>query len=247
MRVSASPVARVCLRAMQVARLPAAIAVTVSVALGVAACGGGSNGNGVQSKSPAAIIRATTGAAESLKSVHVDGSFTQGASTIGMNLRMVAGTGAIGSMSQQGRGFRLVLLHNTLYIDADASFWRAYGNAAAAALLKGRWLRTPATGSYASIAQIGNLRGFFRHVFGQHGTLSKTPVRTIAGTRAVGLTDTTQGGTLYVATTGKPYPLELTNGAGKTTGKLSFTSFNQPVRITAPKGSISLAQLQRAG
>ena len=65
------------------------------------------------------------------------------------------------------------------------------------------------------------------------------------GDDIVGLTDQSQGGTLYVATTGKPYPVEIAkSGAGG--GTLSFDRWNQAVSIAPPANAIDLAQL-RAG
>ena len=59
----------------------------------------------------------------------------------------------------------------------------------------------------------------------------------------VGLTDQTQGGTLYVATSGKPYPVKLAKG-GAGGGTLTFDRWNQPVSITPPANAIDLAQLR---
>lgn len=219
------------------------------LAAGLAACGGSSAGgdNGLRAKSAAAILNATTNASESAKSVHVTGSLEQQGTTIALDLRMVAGVGASGWMSDGGMRFMLVLDHSTLYISGGRAFWRAFGNAAVAKRLKGKWLKTPDTGSYAGIAQIANMRLFFRQVFGGHGPLAKTSNKTIDGTATIGLRDTEKGGVLYVSTSGKPYPVEISGNTGATTGRLTFTGFNAPVAIRAPKRSISLARLERAG
>lgn len=217
---------------------------------GLAACGGSSggsgSGNGIAAKSPTAIVAAATNAAESAKSVEVAGSISQSGTHVGLDLKMVAGVGATGWLSEQGKRFNMVLDGHTLYINAGASFWKAFANAAAASVLQGKWLKTPATGTYSSVAKLGNLQMFFKQVFGHHGKLSKTGTKTINGTKVVGLRDAKQGGVLYVATSGKPYPIELNGDTGSGGGKLTFSGYGTAFKIAPPAKSVSLAQLQKA-
>ena len=51
------------------------------------------------------------------------------------------------------------------------------------------------------------------------------------------------GGTLYVATTGKPYPIELDSPGNGKQGKITFDQWDQAVTIAAPKGAIDLSKL----
>jgi hypothetical protein len=226
----------------------AILVVTLLIAAGVVACGGSSGGssNGIASKSADAIATATASAAESAKSAAVSGSISQSGTNVGLDLKMVAGVGATGWISEQGKRLNLVLDHSALYINAGAAFWRAFANPSAASLLQGKWLKTPATGTYASLAKLGTLSDFFHQVFGHHGTLAKTAQKSINGIKAIGLRDTKQGGVLYVATSGKPYPVELNGNTGSGGGKLSFSGVGSAFKITPPKHSISLAQLQKA-
>ena len=57
------------------------------------------------------------------------------------------------------------------------------------------------------------------------------------------VTDASHGGTLDVATTGKPYPIQIRK-SGKGGGKISFDRWNAPVTLAAPKNAIDLSQLQ---
>jgi hypothetical protein len=57
------------------------------------------------------------------------------------------------------------------------------------------------------------------------------------------ITNASHGGTLYVATTGKPYPIQITK-SGTSGGKILFDRWNAPVTLVAPKHSIDLSQLQ---
>ena len=60
------------------------------------------------------------------------------------------------------------------------------------------------------------------------------------------MTDKTKGGTLYIATTGKPYPVEISKG-GSGGGKINFDRWNAAVTVAAPANAIDVAQLQSAG
>ena len=56
------------------------------------------------------------------------------------------------------------------------------------------------------------------------------------------ITDTSRGGTLYVATTGPPYPVAVTK-AGTSSGRVLFTNWNAPVSVLAPTNAIDITQL----
>lgn len=227
----------------------ALMAYPLLLAVGLAACGGSGAGasNGVAGRSPDQIVKATTRAAETARSVEAAGSMTEDGTRVALDLRMVAGVGASGWLSESGRRFNLVLDGRTLYINAGVAFWKTAANAAAASVLAGRWLRTPATGAYAAVARIAGLRTFFRQVFGRHGRLAKTGIRTLHGVRVIGLRDTTRGGVLYVATTGRPYPIELSGDTGSGSGRLDFSGYGRSFAIAPPKRSVSLMALEQAG
>jgi len=60
------------------------------------------------------------------------------------------------------------------------------------------------------------------------------------------LRDTSRNGSLFVASTGEPYPIEIVK-RGSETGHITFTDWHQPVSLSAPSGAIDLSQLQHAG
>jgi hypothetical protein len=218
-----------------------------SVAIG--ACGGSSTtssapaDNGVASKSPAEIVAAANTAINGLKSVHVAGSIVSGGQPITLNLDLVSGRGGLGNMSLQGLGFRLIVVNNFVYINATSAFWRKFGNAAAAALLQGKWLKASATsGSFGSLAGLLNLHHLLSAMLASHGTLTKAATTTVEGQKVIGVTDTTNGGVLYVATTGKAYPIELSK-SGASGGHVLFGRFNETVALAAPATSIDYSKL----
>jgi hypothetical protein len=225
--------------------LPPTIWSVLLVAL-LAACGGssgGGSGNGVESKSPNQIVSEVSNAVSTLNSVHVAGSVNNGGSRTTIDLNLVNGKGGAGSMAQDGLGFKIVTVGQEVYINGDSNFWSHFGGAGAAKLLSGKWLKAPATGQFATIATLTDVRRLFNQLLSTHGTLSKGKTTTVRGQKVVAVNDTSKGGTLYVATTGKPYPIEIVKN-GASGGRVDFDRFNQPVSLTAPAGAIDISQLK---
>jgi hypothetical protein len=209
----------------------------------ISACGGSSD-NGVAAKSPTAIVGAAFEAMGGVKSVHIAGSIVSGGSPITLDLDLVAGQGGRGSMSANGLNFKLVAIGKVLYINGGPAFWRHFGGTAAAQLFKGKWLKARAsTRDFASLASLTNLHQVYRKLLVSHDKLAKGATTTVNGQKVVAVTDATKKGTLYVATTGKPYPVEIL-ATGAQGGHLVFDRFNESVSLTAPANSIDISQLQ---
>jgi hypothetical protein len=217
-----------------------------STLVALAGCGG-SSGNGVAGKSPAEILAATKAATDAASSVHVSGSIVSGSSPITLNMQLLADKGGRGQLSENGLAFELIQVSGTVYIKGSAAFYKHIGGTAAAQLLQGKWLKAPSNDSdFASLSQLTDLRQLVDQTLANHGTLKKTGTSTVNGQKVVGITDTTKGGTLYIAATGKPYPIEISkNGSGG--GKISFDRWNEAVTLSAPANAIDVAQLQAAG
>ena len=128
-------------------------------------------------------------------------------------MELLAGKGGQGTIGQEGYTVQLVQTGESVYINGNAAFYEKVGGSAAAQLLEGRWLKAPAnSGGLASLASLTNLSKLIDTALASHGTLAKGTAGTVDGQSAVALKDTTKGGVLYVAATGKPYPLEITKG-----------------------------------
>jgi hypothetical protein len=226
----------------------ALLALAGLVALALAACGGGSSSgggssNGITSKSPNEIISAATNAVGSANSVHVAGKVLSSGQNVTLDLNLVNGKGGTGSMSQNGLGFKIIALGPEVYINGSSDFWSKFGGSSAAQLLSGKWLKAPATGQLSSLATLTSVQKLFSQLLSSHGKLSKGKTTTVQGQQVVAVNDTTNGGTLYVATNGKPYPIEISK-TGSDGGQLVFDHFNQPVSLTAPANSIDISQLK---
>lgn len=220
-----------------------ALSAAVLAAGAIAGCGGSST-NGVESKSPTEIVSAAQKAAESAKSVRVDGSVSTAGTQLTLDLQIAEGKGAKGSISEGPLSFELIRLGDSVYIKGSAAFYEHFAGSEAAKLLEGRWLQAPATsGEFATLGNLTNMSQLLSTVLGQHGSLAKGGTSTIDGKSVVAVKDTTKGGVLYVATTGKPYPIRLSK-SGSTGGKVTFGEWDAPVTITAPSGAINISKLK---
>ena len=228
----------------------------VLASLGLAACGGSSSKspskststptsttNGVDAKTPTAILADAKHAADAASSVHVAGSIAATGAPTTFDIHLVKGQGGSGSLSVNGLSFDLIRIGSTIFVKGSPAFYRKYGGAAAQ-LLQGKWLKSSATtGSFASIGPFTELPAFLDNLLtppaGQ--PLTKGAAATVAGQQAIQLKDG-MGGTLSVATTGTPFPLQIAKG-GTSGGTISFDQWNAAVPLTAPAGAVDLNAL----
>ncbi|HEV7529060.1 MAG TPA: hypothetical protein VGO29_09200 [Solirubrobacteraceae bacterium] len=223
--------------------------VLLLIAVAIAGCGGSSSssGNGVADKTPTEILAATKTASDAATSVHVSGSIVSEKSPITLDMSLLAGKGGRGKLAESGLPFELIQVGGSVYIKGSAGFYKHIGGTAAAQLLQGKWLKAPSSdANFASLGQLTDLRQLVDQTLTSHGSLKKTGTTTINGQKVVGITDTTKGGTLYIATTGKPYPVQISKG-GSGGGKITFDRWNGTVTLAAPANAIDVAQLQSSG
>jgi hypothetical protein len=217
---------------------------TATGSAGGASASAGSTGasgpsNGVASKPATQIVAAASRAIETAHSVHVVGSIVDNGIEVHLDLHLSRGHGGQGRVSENGLGFRLISTGRLLYIQGSSAFWAHFGGARAAKVFHGKWLKAPDAGQFGTLGHLATTRGLVAELLSRHGKLSRAGRTTVGGHPAVGLVDRTQGGTLFVSTTGPPYPLEIVKH-GANGGYVRFTDFNQPVTITPPAKSISL-------
>lgn len=230
--------------------MPPSIAVLLLAlaALVIGGCGSSSSsGNGVSSKSAAEILAASKAAADSAGSVHVAGTLTSSGTPVTLNLSLASGHGGRGQISEGSLSFELIVLGDTIYIKGSPAFYSHFGGTAAAQLFQGKWLKSPVSGGeLGSLAALTDFGKLLDQALASQGALAKGATTTIAGQPVIELHDTSHNGSLFVATSGKPYPIEIVKH-GSEAGHITFTAWNQPVSLSAPSGAIDLSQLQQAG
>jgi hypothetical protein len=233
------------------------VALAAVAAVAISACGssssggsgsGSSNDNGVSSKSADQILSTAVNAAKAAKSVHVSGSVKDSGETIGIDLSIAQGKGAIGTISEGNASFKLIEAGGSFYIQPNKQFLLKFAHSAAAEkLFQGKWLKgSPSDSSFASFGELTSIKSLMGSLTQDHGTLSKGSSSTVGGQKAIAL-NSSKGGVMYVATTGKPYPLQVSKTSGSQTGKVTFTKYNQAFSIAAPSNSIDLDKLQSGG
>ncbi len=222
------------------------ISCTVSAVLALAlltACGGVSS-NGIESKSPDEVLTAAKSAASGAKSVRLVGSFTAGRAPLSLDLTLAAGKGARGEISEHGLSFQVIALGNDVYIYGSRAFYEHFGGKAAAQLFQGKWLKAPAnSGEFASLASLTNMQAVLGGLLKNNGALKAAGTTKLEGRTVLGITGSAEGGTLYVATTGKPFPVAAVK-SGSGGGKLIFSDWNAPVSIEAPANAIDIEALE---
>lgn len=220
--------------------------VLVAAGLLVAGCGGhgkAASSNGEASKSANAILADAKAAADSASSAHVSGSISSGGTPITIDLTM-GKSKAKGSMSTSGLAFDLVRVGDTAYIRGSDDFYKHYAGAAIAQLLHGKWLKTPtAGGRFGSLAALTSISQLFGKVAANHGKLANDGKTTFKGQQVVEIRDTSDNSKLYVAATGKPYPVAIVGTKKGRSGTISFDNWNESFSVSAPKGAIDISKL----
>jgi len=171
------------------------------------------------------------------------GDIKEGQTPITLDLSTVRGKGAKGSMSTNGLGFDLVRIGNTVYVRGSDAFYQHFAGAAAAQLLHDKWLKGSAThGRLESLAPLTSLDGLFAVISSQHGKLTNDGPTTYKGAKVVAIRDTSDGSRLYVAATGRPYPVAILAGGKGRSGAVTFGDWNESVSLSAPSDAIGIDQ-----
>ncbi|HEY4918140.1 MAG TPA: hypothetical protein VIH92_14605 [Solirubrobacteraceae bacterium] len=235
---------------LRFASLPVGLFILLALILG--GCGSSPtsrSGNGVAAKTPAEILSTAKAAAAAAASVHVAGSIVSEGKPISLDMELVGRNEGKGSVTLEGLEIRLIDVDGAVFVKGSKAFYTRVAGAKAANLLQGKWIEGSATkGPLASFAALADLDKVIDSTLADHGTLSRAPLAEARGEQAVGVTDATRDGTLYVATTGVPYPLEIVKSSAATgarAGTVVFDRWNEPVSLAAPAHSISLARLSR--
>jgi hypothetical protein len=228
----------------------------LAAAAGLALTGcGGSGGpstlhvktvNGEAGKSAGQILRDARSAVTRASSVHLSGEL-QTTATLGLNLYLGA-KGGRGTVSTNGLVVRVTRIGNAAYLSGTSTFYRQFTDAAGIHLLEGRWLKVPISDArFGAFGDLTNMQGLLAAMLQPKGAVVKSGTRTLDGIPVIGLRDSSGGGTLYVAATGPPYPVELRQ-SGAHHGVVTFDHWGGPVALRAPGHPVYLTQLgKRSG
>lgn len=226
-------------------------------ALGVllAGCGtGGGNGSLQQARSYATqdgttIAGDARGAMQSLRTMHVSGRIGQDPTPVDLDLSVSRSGDCAGTVGIGGGHIELRSVGGKAWFKADDAFWQfeAGDNAARVAqVVAGRWVvlsgRLEQLRSFCRIDQLtGQMLGAKARVRPLGAVMvGTTPTVRLAVTEA-GVTETA-----YVVAAEPHYVLRIQRtGAGA--GQVTFSAFDQPLRVTAPPARqvFDLSRLER--
>jgi hypothetical protein len=220
------------------------VPLVVFAVLALAGCG--SAGNGIASKTPGEILAASRAAATSASSVHVASKASEGRLAVTINAQLASDGGRV-QVSVLGVAYEVIRIGQTVYLKGSPIVYRRLG--IAAKLPRGTWLSGPVSGPLGGLAAFTDLsRELNRILPARNDVLAKGASTTLDGQHALELKVTAKlfKGILYIPTTGKPYPIELTKH-GRETGQSTFSEWNKPATLNPPANTINLDQLEHIG
>jgi hypothetical protein len=201
--------------------------------------------NDEASKPAAEVFADAKAAATGASSAHVSGNIQSGGTAITLDLDMVRGKGAKGSVTLDGRQADIVRIGDVAYVHGSDAFWQHYAGPLIAQLLHDKWVKAPVdTKRFQSLAPLTNLGLLFAKIGAHHGKLVNDGKTTFKGQQVVAIRDTSDNSKLYVAATGKPYPVAIVGGEAGRSGSIEFSDWNQHVSLTAPSGAIDISSLE---
>lgn len=225
-----------------------AFSLAPSLILAIAVLTGcGSSSNGVASKPPKSILSAATTAARNASSVHVTAVSHVGPALVTL-------TGTLGKKEGRAKielyGYSFEAIRNgaSVFVKGNQSFTARLDQTLGVKIPAGRWLKAPTTGALSEIAAYTDENDELPVILGMSGPITKGASANLNGQPTIILHETARlyNGTLYVATTGQPYPL-LQRKTGQEVGETKFTDWNKPVTVDPPAEAVELSQLRHEG
>lgn len=248
-----------------------ALCLTVTAAVGLTACGGGTEAApqapAKKAKQPLADLSGPEIAVKSLKATRTASSLTLKGTApdgdggqVSIDLSLDRKGQCVGTLGMKGSGtFDVVKTGGTLYMRPDEKFVReqiAPGSKAESdagvEMLAGRWMKSAADSADAKdMAQLCDLDKVLDEFKTEDSMARKGRRTTVNGAPALTLreTDGKEDHTVYVAARGKPYLLKLVSKSADEPGSLTFTDYDKPVRAEVPadKDVVDLDHLKGRG
>jgi hypothetical protein len=193
-------------------------------------------GNGVAALTADEILKKATAALQSAGSVHIKGQGGSATERFAIDLRYSDGN-STGTLGVQGKTIDLRKVGQSVYLKGDREFWMGIGGEGAAQLLTGKWLKTPLTDKrFSGLSELTDLDKAAEGILDPDGTITKGGQKTINDVPCVGLVSSGKdGGTLWVATEGEPYPVRLEPSASSgEQGALDFTEYGEKFTVQTP-------------
>jgi hypothetical protein len=186
--------------------------------------------NGVAALSATEILDKAKAAAIAAGSVHVKGSTSSENQNISIDLKIDHKDFA-GTIETSGTVLEIIRLGSDFYLKAPDAFWEQMipkEQQVALALIKGKYVKMGSDNpSFKELSSIGD----FDTLLKPEGTVSKGQEKTVNGTPAIALVDSTDKGSLYIATVGQPLPVRIESAKNE---GIDFTEWGTSFGLKAP-------------
>jgi hypothetical protein len=199
--------------------------------------------NGVQKETGRAILAAAGQALTSTRSLEIQAASTQASGPASITFEIAAPNQGEGTFTSSTVSFQAEELRGVDYFRSQ-TLWSQVGGASLQSDLGDRWVFIAASSSTA--AQLTQAFGELTSVKALAGALTKGDAAAVrgkldpvAGQESVAVHEPTSQ-TIYVATTGKPYPLRWVQSP---TSSVSFSHFGDKFHLKAPRKPINLAAI----
>lgn len=222
-------------------RCPALLVSVIAAGL-LVGCGGsddesaGPQPNGVTELEPDQILAKSKAAAKAASSVHLKGTVKDSDGGTAVDLRYKRDAGTVGTVTLNGQSVEFVVMGQDVFFKAAKDTWTELtGDDRAAELIGDRWVKIPSQApGFDAVTTVASFDRFLEEALSPDSALTKTDIKTVRGMKVVGLVEQAapDKGTLYVATEGEPYPVQVQAETGH--GGLDFLEWNQPVDVQAP-------------
>src|SRR5262245_52435673 len=198
--------------------------------------------NGVEKLSAAGIVAKARKAAVRASTVRIKGDLRDSGQRIRFDMHLLADRGGTGTLTLQGGSIRITRIGQQVYMKGNAAFWTATVGSAAAELFADRWLKgSPSQAGMGGLIRFTNLNALMTDLFKDvpDERLRKGRERQADGRRAITVTMAgSDGGVLYVALDGKPYPLRLQSLPGaREPGTVEFLDYDERITLKASPAS----------
>jgi hypothetical protein len=214
------------------------------------AASGSASASGSVSASPSGSVDLTEASADEIlaqaraaflaaPSVHAKGVLLTDGTSYTLDLRLVKGRGAVGTVGSKGGRLTLVRVGNAAYVSLDAASLRAAtGSAEAARRYAGKYFSVTSSNraAFRPFLALTDAGKAFGPALAPTGTVTKGSVSTVNGRRVVDLlVDGGSSGDVFVALDGRPYPVRI--GYGKGGQHVDFDSYGAKVALAKPPAS----------
>jgi hypothetical protein len=218
---------------------PAGTAVAPSTGSGTVPAG---TDNGVAALAPGEILSRAQAALLQVQAVRITATGGANGSAFSADVRVQAHTGGVGTLTVPGgaggRTFtvQVITLGSTAYVKGDAAAWQTIlGRTPTVPDIDQKWVKAGSDNiKLKTLTSFGDLAPIATGILALDTNVTKAGTSMIDGTPVVSVTGAgPTDATIYVATTGPPYPLRIAQ-AGGAAGQLDLAEFGQPVDVAAP-------------